>query len=72
MSWNLQGSMRGDGVREAPGMLDSVAAAACVLKADGAILGPFKETGLQDPQGMAHMENHWRPHGYRAFLRVDT
>ena len=72
MSWNVQGSMRGDGVRTAPGMLDTEAVEAGVLKAQGAILGLFQETGLQDPQGMVHMENQWRHHGYHAFLGVDT
>ena len=41
MSWNVQGSMRGDGVPTAPGMLDSEAVAAGILKAEGAILGLF-------------------------------
>ena len=72
MSWNVQGSMRGDGMPVAPGMLDSKAVAAGVLKAEGAILGLFQETGLQDPQGMVHMENQWRHHGYHAFLGVDV
>ena len=49
MSWNVQGSMRGDGVQVAPGMLDGEAVAAGVMKAEGAILGLFQETGLQDP-----------------------
>ena len=31
--------------------------AAGVLKAEGAILVLFQETGLQDAQGMVHMEN---------------
>ena len=53
--------MRGDGVPTAPGMLDSEAVAG-ILKAEGAILGLFQETGLQDPQGMVHMENQWRHH----------
>ena len=72
MSWNVQGSMRGDGVPAAPGMLDSEAVAAGVLKAEGAILDLFQETGLQDRRGMVHMENQWRHHGYHAFLGVDA
>ena len=63
--------MRGDGVPTAPGMLDSEAVAAGILKAKGAILGLFQETDLQDPQGIVHMENQWRHHGYHAFLGVD-
>ena len=51
----------------APGMLDGEALAAGVLKAQGAILGLFRETGLQDPQGRVHMKNQWRHHGYHAF-----
>ena len=58
MSWNVQGSMRGDGVPVAPGMLDGEAVAAGIMKAEGAILGLFQETGLQDPQGVVHSENH--------------
>ena len=46
MSWNVQGSMRGDGVPVAPGMLDGEAVAAGIMKAEGAILGLFQETGL--------------------------
>ena len=34
--WNVQGSMRGDGVPVAPGMLDGEAVAAGVMKAEGA------------------------------------
>ena len=64
-------SKRGDGVPAAPGMLDSESVAAGILKAKGAILGLFQETGLQDPQGVLHMENQWRHHGYHAFLGVD-
>ena len=45
MSWNVQCSMRGD-VPMAPGMLHREAVAAGVLKAEGAILGLFQETGL--------------------------
>ena len=56
----------------APGMLDREAVAAGVLKAEGAILGLFQETVLQDPKGMVHLENQWRHHGYHAFLGVDT
>ena len=52
-------------------MLDSEAVAAGILKADGAILGLLQETGLQDPQGIVHMENQWHHHGYHAFLWVD-
>ena len=62
--------MRGDGMPTTPGTLDGEAVAAGVLKARGAILGLFQETGLQDPQGMLHMENQWRHHGYHAFLGV--
>ena len=72
VSWNVQGSMRGDGVPRAPGMLHKEVVAAGVLKAQGAILGVFNETSLQDPQGVVHMENQWRHHGYHAFLVVDT
>ena len=71
MSWNVQSFMLGDGVPAAPGMLDSEAVSAGILKAEGAILGLFQETSLQDPQGMVHMENQWRHHGYHAFLGVD-
>ena len=60
MSRNVQGSIRSDGVTTAPGMLDSEAVAAGILKAEGAILGLFQETGLQDPQGIVHTENQWR------------
>ena len=63
--------MRGDGVPTAPGMLDSEAVAASILKAEGAVLGFFHETGLQDPQGVVHMENSWCHHGYHAFLGLD-
>ena len=72
MSWNVQGSMRSDGVPAAPGMLDSEAVAAGILKAEGAILGLFQETRLQDPQGMLHIESQWPHNRYHAFLRVDT
>ena len=71
MSWNVQSSMRGDGMPTAPGILDSEAVAPGVWKAKGAILGVFHETGLHDPQGTAHTENQWRYHGYHAFLGVD-
>ena len=72
MSWNVQGSMRGDGVPVAPGMLDGEVVAAGIMKAEGAILGLFHETGLQDPQGVVHSENQWRHHGYHAYPRVDA
>ena len=72
MSWNVQGSMQGDGVPVAPGMLDGEAVVAGVMKAEGAILGLFQETGLQDPQGVVHSENQWRHHGYHAYPRVDA
>ena len=72
MSWNVQGSMRGDGVPVAPGMLDGEAVAAGVMKAEGAILGLFQETGLQDPQGVVHSKNQWRHHGYHAYPGVDA
>ena len=72
MSWNVQGSIRGDGVPVAPGMLDGEAVAAGVIKAEGAILGRFQETGLQDPQGVVHSENQWRHHGYHAYSGVDA
>ena len=68
MSWNVQGSMRGDGVPVAPGMLDSEP----VAEAEGAILGLSQETGLQDPQGVVHSENQWRHHGYHAYPEVDA
>ena len=64
--------MRGDGVAVAPGMLDGEALAAGIMKAKGAILGLFQETGLQDPQGVVHSENQWRHHGYHAFPGVDA
>ena len=41
MSWNVQGSMRGDGVPVAPSMLGGEAVAAGIMKAEGAILGLF-------------------------------
>ena len=72
MSWNVQGSMRGGGVPVAPGMLDGEAVAAGVMKAEGAILGLFQETGLQDPQAVVHLENQWRHHGYHAYPGVDA
>ena len=62
--------MRGDGVLVAPGMLDGEAVAAGVMKAEGAILGLFQETGLHDPQGVVHSENQWCHHGYHAFPGV--
>ena len=72
MSWNVQGSMRGDGAPVAPGMLDGEAVAAGIMKAEGAILGLFEETGPQDPQGVVHSENQWRHHRYHAYPGVDT
>ena len=42
------------------------------MKAKGAILGLFQETGLQDAQGVVHSENQWRHHGYHAYPGVDT
>ena len=62
--------MRGDGVPTVQGTLDSEAVAEGVLKGQGAIPGLFEETGLQDPQGVIHMKNQWRQHGYHAFLGV--
>ena len=47
------------------------AVAAGILQAEGASLGLFQELGLQDPQGMTHMENRWRHHGCHAFLGAD-
>ena len=64
--------MRGDGVPVAPGMLDGEAVVAGIMKAEGAILGLFQETGLQDPQGVVHSENQWRHHGYHAYPGVDA
>ena len=64
--------MRGDGVPVAPGMLHGEAVAAGVMKAEGAIPGLFQETGLQDPQGVVHLENQWRHHGYHAYPGVDA
>ena len=64
--------MRGDGVPVAPGMLDGEAVAAGIMKAEGAILGLFQETGLQYPQGVVHSENQWRHHGYHAFPGPDA
>ena len=72
MSWNVQGSMRGDGVPVAPGMLDGEVVAAGIMKAEGAILGLFQETGLQDPPGVVHSENQWSHHGYDAYPGVDA
>ena len=71
-AWNVEGSMRGDGVPVAPGMLGGEAVAAGIMKAEGAIMGLFQETGLQDPQGVVHSENQWRHHGYHAFPGVDA
>ena len=64
--------MRGDGVPVAPVMFDGEAVAAGIMKAEGAILGLFQETGLQDPQGVVHSENQWRHHGYHVFPGVDA
>ena len=64
--------MRGDGVPVAPGMLDGEAVAAGIMKAEGAILCLFQETGLQDPQGVVHSKNQWHHHGYDAFPGVDA
>ena len=72
VSWNVQGRMRVDGVPVAPGMLDGGAVAAGIMKAEGAVLGLFQETGLQDPQGVVHSENQWRHHGCHAFPGVDA
>ena len=64
--------MRGDGVPVAPGMLHGEAVAAGIMKAEGAILGLFQETGLQDPQSVVHSEKQWRHHAYHAFPGVDA
>ena len=64
--------MRGDDVPVAAGMLDGEAVAAGVMKAEGAILGLFQETGLQDSQGVVHWENQWRHHGYHVYPGVDA
>ena len=48
------------------------AVAAGTMKAEGAILDLFQETGLQPPHGIVHSENQWRHHGYHAFLGVDA
>ena len=56
----------------APGLLDGEALAAGIVKPEGAILGLFQETGVQDPQGVVHSENQWRHHGYHAFPGVDA
>ena len=72
MSWNVQSSMRGDGVPVAPGMLDGEAVAAGVMKAEVAIIGLFQETGLQDPQSVVHLENQWRHDGYHVYPGVDA
>ena len=42
-----------------------------IQQAEGAILGLFQEKGMQDPQGMTHMEKCWCHHGYHAFHGVD-
>ena len=42
--------MWGDNVPTALGMLDREAVVAGILKAEGAILGLFQETGLQEPR----------------------
>ena len=57
MSWNLQGSLWAHGVLVAPGMLDGEAVATGIVQAEGAILGLFQGTDLEDPQGPKHMEN---------------
>ena len=54
------------------GLLRGEAGAAGVMKAEGAILGLFQETGLQEPQGVVHLENQWRHHGYHAYPGVDA
>ena len=64
--------MPGDGVPVAPSMLDGEAVAAGIMKAEGAIPGLFQETGLRDPQGVAHSEDLWRHHGYHAYPGVDA
>ena len=71
MSCNVQGSMRGDGVPTALGMLDTEAVAAGILKAEGAILGLFEATGPQEHQDVVNMEKQWCHHGYHVFLGVD-
>ena len=53
-------------------MLDGEVVAAGTMKAEGAILAPFKETDLQDPQGVVHSDNQWRHHGYHAFPGLDA
>ena len=58
--------MRGDGVTVPRGMLNGEAMAAGIMRAEGAILGFFQETGLQKPQGVVHSENQCRHHGYHA------
>ena len=63
--------MRGVGVPTAKGMIDREAVRASILKAEGAILGLFEETGLQEPQSIVRIENLWRHHGYHAFLGAD-
>ena len=60
------------GRRMTPGMLDGEAVAAGVMKAEGAILSLFRETGLQDPQGVVNSENQWRHHRYHAYPGVDA
>ena len=72
MSCNVQDWIRGDGIPIAPGVLDGEAVAAGIMKAEGAILGHFQETGLQDPEGVVHSENQWRHHGYHANPWVDA
>ena len=46
--------------------------AAGIMKAEGAILGLFQETSLQDPQGVVHSENEWRHHGFHAYPGVNA
>ena len=64
--------MRGDSVPVALGMLDGEVVAAGIMKAEGAILGLFQESGLRDPQGVVHSENQRRHHGYHVFPGVDA
>ena len=55
-----------------PGMLDGEAVAAGIMNAEGAFLGLFQETGVQDPQGVVHSEHQWRHPGCHAFPGVDA
>ena len=63
--------MGADGASVAPEMLDGEAVAAGVCKAENAILALFQETGLNDPQGVTHLENGLRSHGFLAFHGAD-